>query len=944
MMLLPYKFENRQRQTNSTSPRRRRTIWSKPEQIRDKLSVETDPSKLDETYAPQFKKVQDDSAALITNPRARELWTLKTNPDVTGHVLAVGDKTFDLQKTGEIAGTQQKLDDIRNAALKTSDPASRAAFIKTGQQLIGGLKDAGYIDAVTEQKYRTKWTQDYAIGAVSILPPEEQIKILSPTIQGRDAILDRIGGVENATGNPAARNPNSSAMGNFQFTNKTWLDTIEAHRPDLLNGRSPQAVLDLRADPKMSREMAGYLTDDNAAVFRNQGIAPTPSNLYLAHFLGVDAASKVLKAPTGTPVSDIVSPEAIAANKSVLQGKTVDTVAAWASQKMGGATKGKGDLIDFIPEDQRVTMLHTATEQVAANGIDGARRTQLQTQQIKDMSDARELETLSDIYSASPKLNANSIIADGQKGVLTREAVERLLPKAKAALDDANSKADKTYGPGFYETYKMVHLPEGTPGRITDPSQLYARVGPNGDLTVAGVDKLVNEIQSRKTPEGVAESEMKKQFLANAKGQISGSDEGLHIKDPKGDLLYLKFLAYALPAYDAARKEGKSPVQLLNPDSPDYLGKVITAPNSGFKRPMDQWFSDIVQDSPTHVGKPAEAQAFDPKVVKSLDDLVSAYRSGKVTKAVADQMAIDNGWAAKRASPTVPISGDATDPNFQAGAPGDAGTHENRLTDLMGITTPDGTKEKTSTAAPGMSFYPTVEDAKNALASGYGYGTGIENFLNAKNATVIGSVDADGKWSAKMATGYTATELANFVNDSKFSKNLDLDKPENWGLKEKLGVTFTRASLAAEHIPIAKLGFDPNRIALDLFIGDKHPSLGGSYSEKTDGIYANIDKADPSSVLHEAIHRGIKIAKDKSPEARKIMDGLPNEEYVVRYIMQSMAGDPESANGGNVSDSQRSAAIKAFSGPSGGDFKVRLNRLMDIAAEIHKDQRPRGPR
>jgi hypothetical protein len=71
---------------------------------------------------------------------------------------------------------------------------------------------------------------------------------------------------------------------------------------------------------------------------------------------------------------------------------------------------------------------------------------------------------------------------------------------------------------------------------------------------------------------------------------------------------------------------------LLNPDSPDYLGKVITAPNSGFKRPMDQWFSDIVQDSPTHVGKPAEAQAFDPKAVKSLDDLVSAYRAGKVTK------------------------------------------------------------------------------------------------------------------------------------------------------------------------------------------------------------------------------------------------------------------------------------------------------------------------
>jgi len=31
-----------------------------------------------------------------------------------------------------------------------------------------------------------------------------------------------------------------------------------------------------------------------------------------------------------------------------------------------------------------------------------------------------------------------------------------------------------------------------------------------------------------------------------ARGQITGTDEGLHIKDPKGDELYLKFMAQAL--------------------------------------------------------------------------------------------------------------------------------------------------------------------------------------------------------------------------------------------------------------------------------------------------------------------------------------------------------------------------------------------------------------
>lgn len=619
----------------------------KTKTIRDKLSDETDPSNLEETYKPQFKQAQSESAALISNPRARELWTLKTAPDVTGHELAVGDKTFELEKTHDVADAQQKLDDLRNSALKTNDPVARADYIKTGHQLIGGLQDAGYIDATTAQKYRTKWTQDYAIGAVSIMPPEDQVKVLSPTIQGRDAVLDRIGGVENATGNPAARNPDSSAMGNFQFIDKTWLDTIEAHRPDLLNGRTTKAVLDLRADPKLSREMAGYLTDDNAAVLRNQGIAPTPSNLYLAHFLGVGEAAKVLSAKSGTPVSDIVGPEAIATNKSVLQGKTVDTVAAWASQKMGGSPKGKGDLIDFIPEDKRVEMLHTANETVAANGIDGARRTQLQTQQIKDASDAAENELLKNLYSDNPTTTAKSIVADDR---LTREAKERMIVKAQQALTDANSKADKTYGAGFYEAYQKVHSPEGTEGRITDPTELYKRVGPKGDLTVAGVDKLVNEIQARKSPEGVAESEMKAQFLKNARSQISGSDEGLHIKDPKGDELYLKWLAHALPAYDEARKTGKSAAELLNPDSPSYVGKSI----SGFKRPMDQWFGDVVQGSPVHKGE--SVQSFDIKKVKSLDDLVSAYRSGKVSKATADQMAIDNGWAAKRAPTVVPVS------------------------------------------------------------------------------------------------------------------------------------------------------------------------------------------------------------------------------------------------------------------------------------------------
>lgn len=286
-------------------------------------------------------------------------------------------------------------------------------------------------------------------------------------------------------------------------------------------------------------------------------------------------------------------------------------------------------------------------KQFHAAGVDQKQAQERQQAQIKAASDSRELEVFKDIHSDTPTLTGRDILNDTR---LTKEAKEKLFGVKMTAT--GGEKADKTYGPGFYKLYQQVHATDNDPNRITDPTSLYSHVGPDGDLTVAGVDKLVSEIQGRKTPEGVAEGEMKSQFFKMAKSQISGSDEGLHIHDPKGDELYLKFMAQALPAYDAGRKAGKSATQLLNPDSPDYVGKSIAT----FKRPMDQWFSDVVQSGGP---KTEPAQSFDPNKVNSLDDLVTAYRAGKVPKAVADQLAVDKGWAVKRApaaAVAVPVS------------------------------------------------------------------------------------------------------------------------------------------------------------------------------------------------------------------------------------------------------------------------------------------------
>ena len=301
---------------------------------------------------------------------------------------------------------------------------------------------------------------------------------------------------------------------------------------------------------------------------------------------------------------------------------------------------------------------------------DQERNLRIMEQQKKMISEDTENTYLKQIYApagnAKP-LAVQDIVLDDR---LTRESKDRLIK----LIGDPGERDDKTYGPGFVSAFRAVHAPEGSEGRITDVNQLYPRLGPNGDLTMAGVEKLRGEIDLRKSPEGSAEAEMKKTFLEFAKKHISGEDQGLNIKDPKGEQNYLRFMAYALPAYDAGRKAGKSPAQLLDPKSADYIGKPIDDPGLGFVRPTSEWYADVIVDHPNQPGakptngsKPATAApAFDINKVQSLEELNKAYASNAVTGAQARQYAVAKGWMqAKPAAPASPVS------QFTSGAAGD---------------------------------------------------------------------------------------------------------------------------------------------------------------------------------------------------------------------------------------------------------------------------------
>lgn len=157
-----------------------------------------------------------------------------------------------------------------------------------------------------------------------------------PVQGGVDVFVDRIVQVE-SSGDPSAKNPRSTATGLGQFTADTWIEQLRLARPDLAMGQPPEALLALRLDPQVSRDVTRQYATQNATILQQAGFAPTPGNIYLAHFLGPEGAKRVLSARDETPITSLVSTDAAKANKEVFSSApTAGALKEWAIGKMGG--------------------------------------------------------------------------------------------------------------------------------------------------------------------------------------------------------------------------------------------------------------------------------------------------------------------------------------------------------------------------------------------------------------------------------------------------------------------------------------------------------------------------------------------------------------------------------------------------------------------------------
>jgi hypothetical protein len=138
---------------------------------------------------------------------------------------------------------------------------------------------------------------------------------------------------------PSARAPTSSATGLFQFIEQTWLELVKEEGPRLGlaaeaamiektargtfyigDPESRRHILSLREDPATASVMEGEFAHRNAAHLTAElGRPPTQGELYIAHFLGAEGASRLIRHAARTPDSAAADlfPAQAAANRSI---------------------------------------------------------------------------------------------------------------------------------------------------------------------------------------------------------------------------------------------------------------------------------------------------------------------------------------------------------------------------------------------------------------------------------------------------------------------------------------------------------------------------------------------------------------------------------------------------------------------------------------------------
>lgn len=434
-------------------------------------------------------------------------------------------------------------------------------------------------------------------------------------------------------GNDAAANPNSSALGRYQFLESTWGGLMSQY-PEL--GLTPEG----RTDPAQQERAMAQFTQDNARALSGAGIPVDPGTLYAAHFLGAGGAQQALTADPATPMAALVEPAVIEANPQLAQ-MTAGDFAQWAQQKGGnsnggyrppmqdvGAGQGKPFQVD--EQTMRAMLASEATRPLAISLIQAQQETQASqgryvTEEGPDGS-IWQRDTLTGQRNVlqEPQAPAQRRIVQGPDGNSYYEDGTRVLPGVEApAAAPTPPKLETIFDPttGREQTVQWDGSAWQPVGGVEAPGSPLVEVN-NGQEPA--LDKALNEAEG-KTWSGFKDSAAVS--ASNAQDfEVLGE---LLTLAPQGPITGR--LADTFKGFSAAGDAANSIIKRIAP--------TLRAPGSGATSDIE--YNGMLQSLPSLAQNP-EANAMVLAIMQAKAQInmergriVTAYQNGEMTIAEA---------------------------------------------------------------------------------------------------------------------------------------------------------------------------------------------------------------------------------------------------------------------------------------------------------------------
>lgn len=261
-----------------------------------------------------------------------------------------------LKAISDVAG-QPGFDDLNDKAKELSKTLAKTAadteVVKKAQEDLGNLPDpkklAEYNDAMAKLKQiapdaidkqkeafdllliaiekaqtaQQRLTAEYEYGARTAKLQEQAVNEFGQTLASGTDDYKRIVGQAESGNNPGARprpGSKSTVSGQFQFTDKTFLDTVRKF--NLVPKEISDSMIMAQKNNQAFQEKAfDALTQGSINALAQAGIdTQSTLNKYALHLLGEQGGLALLRAPKDQPVSQFLSRDAISGNPGLLGG------------------------------------------------------------------------------------------------------------------------------------------------------------------------------------------------------------------------------------------------------------------------------------------------------------------------------------------------------------------------------------------------------------------------------------------------------------------------------------------------------------------------------------------------------------------------------------------------------------------------------------------------